>query len=186
LYVLAAYKAPFSPHAKIGYQWNSDSVLLNLSGVPGANQRLPGGLQSAVGVDYGASRHLTISADVLANEFQNSPSISQVPFISTVSGASLPNATAPPAGGPCSPITLAATTTTQVGAFCTVNTVNKTITTINFSGGVKWKPFITHDMILYGNVLIQTSDVGLRAEPSPSVGMSYNFGHPKCCSWLYR
>jgi hypothetical protein len=189
LYGMAAYKAKLSPHVKIGYQWNTDSVLLNIGGTPGASQRLPGGLQTAVGADYGVSRHVTLSADLLTNEFQNSPSISQVPFISTISGATLAavsGTTIPAAGTPCAAITGTATTTTQVGAFCTVNTVNKTFTSLNFSGGVKFKPFVKMNLILYGNVLIQANDAGLRSEPSPSVGISYNFSANKWPNWLYR
>jgi hypothetical protein len=186
LYGLAAYKAKFSPHIKIGYQWNTDSVLLNISGTPGKNQSLPGGFQTAVGVDYGVTRHLTLSADLLTNEFQNSPSVSQGFFINTLSGAGLPNATAPAAGTPCTALSNTATNTQQLGSLCTVNTVNNTFTEINFSGGFKLKPFTHQDLILYGNVLIQTTDVGLRSGASPSVGVSYNFTADKWPNWLYR
>jgi hypothetical protein len=191
LYGLAAYKAKFSPHVKIGYQWNTDSVLsfnyaASAAGLNG-NQRLPGGLQSAVGVDYGVSRYLTLSADLLTNEFQNSPSISQVPFSSTVGGAALANPNSPASS--CNQANGALTNAanlTALGNLCTVNTVNSTFTEVNFSGGFKWKPFVKHAVILYGNVLIQTTDVGLRSEPSPSVGISYNFSANKWPNWLYR
>jgi len=184
-YVLAAYKAKFSPHVKIGYQWNTDSVLLNITGT-GPNQSLPGGLQSAVGADFGLSRHLTLSADILTNEFQNSPSISQVPFITTVSGAAALAGTG--ATTPSTPCAVASSTTSAqaLGGFCTASIVNKTFTTANFSGGLKWKPFVKQDLILYGNVLIQMNDVGLRSDASPSGGISYNFGLPRNWSWLDR
>jgi hypothetical protein len=67
-----------------------------------------------------------------------------------------------------------------------VNNVNSTFTQVNFSGGFKLKPFVKHDVILFANVLIQTTDVGLRSEPSPSVGISYNFDTSKWSSWLDR
>jgi hypothetical protein len=67
-----------------------------------------------------------------------------------------------------------------------VNRINTTFTTANFSGGLKWKPFVKQDIILYGNVLIQVNDVGLRSDPSPSGGISYNFGANKWPNWLYR
>lgn len=178
LYGMAAYKAKLSPHVKIGYQWNTNSVLLNITGTPGADQRLPGGLQSAVGVDYGVSRHFTLAADLLTNEFQNSPSITQTTYAQTVAGA---NALANNAANGTSATALA-----TVGGLPTVNTVNKTFTSLNFSGGVKFKPFVKTNLILYGNVLIQANDVGLRSEPSPSVGISYNFSANKWPNWLYR
>ena len=165
LYGLAAYKARFSPHVKIGYQWNSNSVLLKLAGT-GPYYRLPGGGQFAVGVDYRATRHFTLSADILTNEFQNSPSISPGPFaLSTTVGTS---------------------TLTTNQTVPSVNSVYTTFTTVNFSGGLKWKPFVTHGLVLYGNVLVQLNDVGLRSDASPSVGISYNFNTNKWSSWLDR
>jgi hypothetical protein len=163
LYGLAAYKAKFSPHAKIAYQWNTNSVLLNLAGT-GPNQSLPGGFQAAAGADFGASSHLTLSADMLVTEFQNSPSIYAEKY-----GIVNPNA----------PATLV--------VMPTVVTINRTYTTANFSGGLKWKPFLRKDLVLYGNVLIQVNEVGLRSDPSPSGGISYNFGGlNKWPNWLYR
>jgi len=187
LYGLAAYKAKFSPHVKIGYQWNTDSIL-NYNYTSGTNQRLPGGIQSAIGLDYGVSPHLTLSADILTNQFQDSPSISPVPFISTVGGAALANsgAATPVPGTPCNPNLAGATTLNQLAALCTVNSVNSTFTEVNFSGGFKLKPFAKHNVLLYGNVLIQVTDVGLRSEPSPSVGISWNFKADKWPNWLYR
>ena len=187
-YVLAAYKAKFSPHVKIGYQWNTNSILTNINGASGANHRLPGGLQSAVGLDYGPKRWITLSADILTDEFQNSPSISQVPFSSTVGGAALlgSGATANTTTSQCTQLANIATSATTLGNLCTVNNVNSTFTQVNFSGGFKLKPFVKHDVILSANVLIQTTDVGLRSEPSPSVGISYNFSANKSPNWLYR
>ena len=156
LYMLAAYKARISPHVKVGYQWNTNSVLLNITDVVGQNQRLPGGGQFAVGADYGASRHLTFSGDILATEFQNSPSIS----LGTYTGASSTPPSTPPS---------------VVSSLATVNSASTTFTTANFSGGLKWKPFVKQNLILYGNVLLSLNNVGLKADPSPSGGISYNF-----------
>ncbi|WP_146072170.1 transporter [Bryocella elongata] len=183
VYALAADKRRFSTHVKIGYQWNTNSVLLNVSGAAGQNQRLPGGLQTAVGADFGATRHFTISADVVSNEFQNSPSISVVQYGSTVAGAGATGTTVPSTAS-CQTGVVALT---AVSTLCTANIVNKTFTTANFSGGIKWKPFVRGGLVLYGNVLVPINDVGLRSKPSPSVGVSYNFkGLDKAPSWLNR
>ena len=196
LYGLAAYKAKFSPHIKIGYQWNTNSVLsFNYAAYTAGgngNQRLPGGLQSAVGVDYGPARWITLSADILTNEFQNSPSISVVPFSSTANSATLfgtiPNPATPPALGnaTCNSNLTGATSAALVGNLCTATSVDKSYTAVNFSGGFKLKPLKHQNLILYGNVLIQATDVGLRSEASPSVGISYNFSSNKWPHWLYR
>lgn len=164
LYGLAAYKAKFSPHVKIAYQWNAKSILLNIGGNSSNDSKLPGGLQTAIGADFGATRFLTISGDVITNEFQNSPSIS--------------------AGS----VTLTDTNGQQsVAPLPTVNNVTKSFTTANLSFGVKLKPLKKNDLVLYGNLLTQMNDVGLRSDPSPSVGISYNFHGPeKWPKWLNR
>lgn len=165
VYALAAYKARLSPHVKVGYVWNTNSVLLNVSGL-GADQKLPGGFGSALGVDFAASRHITVAADVISNEFQNSPSIALTTYNQTTSYSQ----------GSYGP-----TAASTIGNLPTVNIVNHTFTAADFSGGVKWKPFSKRNLVLYGNVLIPINDVGLRTDPSPSVGISYSFHGPD--SW---
>jgi len=154
LYGLASYKSRVSPHVKIAYQWNTNSVLLNPNGT-GPNRQLPGGVQFNAGADYGINRHLTIAGDIIANQSANANSIS-------VGNVSLNYATPTPSGD---------TSTTLK----TVNPFQDTYTTANLSAGLKWKPFRKVKLILYGNVLVQLNNVGLRPDPSPSGGISYNF-----------
>jgi len=158
LYGLASYKWRISPHVKIAYQWNTNSVLLNPTGTSSgtsSNRQLPGGVQFNAGADYGINRHLTISGDIIANESANANSIS-------IGTNSLNYAT---------PTSSGATSTT----IRTVNTIQDTYTTANLSAGLKWKPFRKVKLILYGNVLMQLNNVGLRPDASPSGGISYNF-----------
>jgi hypothetical protein len=65
-YALFSYKWLVSPHARIGYQWNTDSLLVQ-------NNRLPGGTQFAAGVDIKLNRAFTVSVDVLGNELLSAP-----------------------------------------------------------------------------------------------------------------
>jgi hypothetical protein len=66
-----AYKR-LSPHANVGYQWNSASVL---AGDPktGAKADLPDRLTTAIGADVGLSERMTIAFDVLTNVVMSSP-----------------------------------------------------------------------------------------------------------------
>ena len=154
-YALASYKWRVSPHAKIAYQWNTNSVLLNTSGT-GPNKQLPGGVQFNAGADVGVSSHLTVSADILANQTVNANSLN----IGTIN---LSYATPPTPPAPSS------------ATLTTVNTFQDTYTTANLSAGLKWKPFRKLNLILYGNVLMQLNNVGLRPDPSPSGGISLSF-----------
>ena len=172
LYAIASYKAHISPHVKYGYQWNSTSVLLNISQT-GSTPNLPGGSQFAVGADAALSHKFTASVDLLANQFTNAQYIS-LGTITIPNGSNVVTPTT--ATAPACP----ATTSTTTPPTCSLSTIvssTQTYTTANASMGIKFRP--VKGMILYGNVLIQMNDVGLRAYPSPSGGISYSFNTKK-------
>jgi len=166
LYALASYKARVSPHVKIGYQWNSNSVLLNPTGT-GLNSNLPGGAQYNVGADYALNHHLTVSGDILANQFANATSLTT--------------------GTLTIPFNSANTTSGDTVTLPNTSTQHSTYTTANLSAGLKWRPFRHQNLILYGNVLVQLNNVGLRSDASPSGGITYSFS-PSDTSfkWLNR
>jgi hypothetical protein len=154
-YGLFEYRARLAPHLKISYQWNDSSVLMSLGNTTGSG-RLPGGLQYAGGADLKINRHLTLGADILGNQFVNAPTLS----LSTVSFGPVP----PTSSGV--PATYSSETESP-----------STYTTANFSAGLKWSP-IPH-FLLYGNVMLQMNNVGLRSDPVPLFGIAYNFGKRK-------
>jgi hypothetical protein len=169
IYGLIAYKTRLSPHAKIAYQWNTKSVLLNPTG-QGPNLNLPGGAQYGGGVDFALNSYLTVSSDILANEFVNSPYIT--PTCQTIPASSVNTST--PVCGTSSSTSVTLTALAQ-------STV--TYTTVNYSAGLKWRPFgpnrkVGKNVIVYGNVLYQLNNVGLRADASPSGGISWSFNAP--------
>jgi hypothetical protein len=148
-YGLFEYRARLAPHLKLSYQWNSNSQVMNLQAA--TNTGLPGGLQYAGGADFKIIRSLTLAADILGNQFVNVPSF-------TIGQTNLPG----PSGKGGIPASISSTTPT-----------NQTYTTANFSGGLKWSP--KAHFLLYGNVLVQMNDVGLRSDPVPLFGVAYNF-----------
>jgi hypothetical protein len=149
VYGLFEYRARIAPHMKLSYQWNGSSQVMNLQALPTIS--LPGGLQYSVGADFKIVRSLTLAADLLGSQFINVPSF-------TESNPKLPG----PAGQGGIPATIVSTTL-----------ANLTYTTSNFSGGLKWSP-LPH-FLLYGNVLLQLNNVGLRSDPVPLFGIAYNF-----------
>lgn len=171
LYGLASYKALFSPHVKLAYQWNTTSALLNPTNTPGANRSLPGGAQFGGGVDVGATSELTVSADLLANQFLNSPTIQATTV--TIPASSV-GATSPK---PC-PTGLTTPIALSSSSQCTLASITNTsssYTSANLTLGLKLKPLHRKGLIVYANVLIPLNDVGLRSDPSPSFGASYRF-----------
>lgn len=147
LYGLFEYRRKVSPHFKMGYQWNSKSVLV--TGPTNTEASLPGGLQYDVGADYSVFRRLTLAADVLGSQFVNSPSLvnSQLPFSPDL----------PTSGFP---------------ALDTVASTTTTYTTSNISAGAKFH--LSRHWTLYGNVLVPLNNAGLRSDPVPLGGVSFN------------
>lgn len=147
---LFEYRARLAPHMKLSYEWNGNSQVMNLQAAPTTG--LPGGLEYAAGADFKLVRSLTVATDLLGNQFVNVPSF-------TLGTTILPKPLTPQAGIPS---TIPSTTKT-----------NLTYTTANFSGGLKWSP--KAHFLLYGNVLLQLNNVGLRSDPVPLFGIAYNF-----------
>jgi len=146
-FLVYSYLAKVSPHARIGYEWNTTTELNNPTGTSGGNKALPGGLVYDVGADYAAMKRLTLAADLLGSQFLNTPAVSLVPVTINISGTP---------------------TTLQTSAPVTTSyTIN------NFSGGLKISP--VGSLVLAGNVLVQLNNNGLHARPTPLVGISLKF-----------
>ncbi len=150
-YGLFEYRRRLAPHLKLSYQWNGDSQVMNLRAAP--NTRLPGGLEYAAGADLKVVRSLTLALDILGNQFVNAPS-----FVLSAPQSLNP---APPAGSGIP------------STFSVVSTPNNTYSTVNFSSGLKWSP--GRHFLLYGNMLMQVNNVGLRSNIVPLGGIAYNF-----------
>jgi hypothetical protein len=153
----------FHPHANLGFQWNSQSVL-NLSAA-GNSLRLPDSLVYSAGVDYSVAKHLTIVGDFIGQHFSDAPTVTraQVATPANVQG-SLALGPACPASG-CNVLTGNVST---VG----VNPANS-FDEDNLAVGIKVNPF--GKLVVSGNVLIKLNNAGLRANYVPLVGVSYKF-----------
>jgi hypothetical protein len=146
-YLVFGYLSKVSPHAKIGYQWNSATELNNPTGTAGGNLALPGGLNYDVGADWAMLKRLTVAGDLLGNQYVNAPRyvVSSVPL-------------------PDKPSTASLTTIIPETSTYTIN---------NLSTGVKLNPF--RNLVLSANVLFQLNNNGLRSRPTPLLGISYKF-----------
>jgi hypothetical protein len=150
-YLVYSYLARISPHAKIGYQWNTNTELnfqINPTTNVGSNHALPGGLQYDVGADYAATRTLTFAADLLGSQYLNTPELSR--STTTLQTTNLGNITLP--------------STSPVTASYSIS---------NISAGLKWGPW--RNLVFSGNVLFQLNNNGLRSRPTPLVGLAYKF-----------
>jgi len=146
-YLVYSYLWKVSPHAKIGYQWNTSSELNNPTNTVGGNLNLPGGVQYDVGADWAAKKWLTVAADLLGNQYLNTPRLVET--------------------------TNQVTTTTGTLNLASSVSQNSSYSINNVSAGLKINPI--GNLVLSGNVLFQINNNGLRARPTPLVGMSYKF-----------
>jgi len=152
-YLVYSYLSKLSPHIKIGYQWNTSTELNNPNDTAGGNQQLPGGVNYDVGADWAALRRVTLAADLLGSQYVNSVKL-------TDTTTPLPP---PVTNPPTSPTVELPTIATKTGTY----SIN------DLSTGFKWNPAGT--LILTGNVLFQLNNDGLRARPTPLVGISCKF-----------
>jgi hypothetical protein len=65
-----------SPHVNLGYQWNGSSLLAGL--VAGERGKLPENLSYIAGIDVGAAKKLTFSADCLGEHVVNASRIARI------------------------------------------------------------------------------------------------------------
>ena len=159
-YAVFSYVARVSPHVRLGYEWNSETELNPNLVHKGSNLALPGGLQYDAGADLavatsGWAKHLTVAGDLMGDQYQNAPRLTQntTSISYTDPTKQPPNQTVPLTG---------------------VIAVNSTYWINDISAGFKWNPY--HKFIFTGNVLFQLNNVGMRARPTPLLGLSYEFG----------
>ena len=89
-YVALSRAGRISPHANLGYQWNSDSVLAQNAN--GQEEQLPTSFFYYFGADLNAAKRLTLVADFLGQEVFNAPRISAPTVVNVQSlGRSFPS-----------------------------------------------------------------------------------------------
>ncbi len=168
-YAIFSYQWKVSPHARVGYLWNTKTVLIPNPDGTGSNT-LPGGFQYDFGADWSVIKQLTITGDFFGNQFLNSPYLTPgTAEIPTTVPVTDPNHGCPP--NTCDP------------------TQNPTIHSYQsnfFSIGGKYRPFANKkdkdgkessisNLLIYVNALIPLNNVGLRSSVVPMVGISYKF-----------
>jgi hypothetical protein len=178
----AVWSHPFhkvSPHVRLGYQFNTSTILIPSDPINGTgSSTLPGGFQYALGADVillSGKRPVTFAGDLIGNYVVNAPVL--------VSKYTCICAPAPPPPQP--PYTVSPfpypSTVQALNPGLAVNQANP-ITSSNIINsynsdqlalGLKFRPW--KNLILYGNVTFQLNDVGLRSSPVPLGGVSYTF-----------
>jgi hypothetical protein len=152
------YAGRISPHVRLGYEWNSNSIL---AGDPlsttGASASLPPAWLYSAGADIRATKWLTIAADFIGQAVLSANRLSLGSFLRL-----------PETDGKTDPTT---ETTKPVPSIQPVflSTYNADAIAIGGKVGLK------HGFVLIGNATIRVNDGGLRANVVPLAGLSYAF-----------
>ncbi len=145
-FLAASYRARVSPHANIGFEWNGNSILAG-NVAKGTTGKLPNQFFYSGGVDLGATKRLTVAADLLGQRLSSTVRIRQTAFVDT-QGVSHPDIP-------------------QTQLFR--NSAN----IVDLATGVKYNP--KGNLLVTANALFKLNDAGLRATVVPLVGISYTF-----------
>jgi hypothetical protein len=152
------YAGRISPHVRLGYEWNSHSILAgDPTGLVGPTSAslAPAWLYSA-GADVRATKWLTIAADLIGQSVLSATRLSLGSFTRL-----------PQTDGKTDPST---ESTIQVPS------IQPTISSYNSDAiAIGGKVRLPHQIVVIGNATIRVNDGGLRANVVPLVGLSYAF-----------
>jgi hypothetical protein len=142
------YRARFSPHVRVGYQWNGSSILAgDPTGAGPAKASLPAAIIYSGGVDVRVVDRFTIAADLIGERVLDAQRVALGAY-TDIAGTVLPNV---PDIRPF------------VGDYS-----NDAV-----AAGAKVR--LTRELLLTGNVTTRVDNGGLVARVVPLVGLSYAF-----------
>ena len=163
-----------SPHVRLGYQFNTATVLIPNPSTGLGSSSLPGGLQYNVGVDFvllSGKRPATFAADLLGNYVVNAPVLVSKYTCLCASGDQY---LASPFPYPAAVQALNPTKVVNQPNPASSSYITNSYNSDQLALGLKYKPW--GNLILYANVTFQLNNVGLRSAPVPLIGASYTFG----------
>lgn len=145
-FVAASYRARFSPHVNLGYEYNGQSILAgDLS--TDSTGKLPNQFFYAAGVDVGLTKRWTVAGDLLGSRLSSTVRSSRTGF-TDVNGTPQPEVQ-------------------QIAVY------RGSVNMDDISVGTKLG--LVGNLLLTGNVFFKVNDAGLRAKVVPLVGLSYTF-----------
>ncbi len=137
-YLVISRRGRLTPNINIGYQWNGSSVL-------NFGNNLPGTFLYAGGVDFRATKRLTLTGEFLGQRVINGPRVA-------LGSVSIPLAGAPRAA---------------------IQSFSESYSIDNASFGFKANPF--NKFVISASAIVKLDDAGLRSPIVPLFGVAYRF-----------
>jgi hypothetical protein len=151
------YASKLSPHVRVGYEWNSHSVLSGDPTLKGAETAsLPPALLYSGGVDYRVTKRLTLAADLIGQRVlsANRVSLGAIPRLPETDGNTNPASESP----------------VSVRSIVPVFSSSYSSDAVAVGGKIR----LYRELVLIGNATIRVDDGGLRANVVPLVGLSWS------------
>jgi hypothetical protein len=158
-FAVFSYRARISPHVKVGYEWNTDSVTAG-DLTTTTKGKLPNDFNYTVGADAKIVKWLTGSFDIVGQRLFGADTVSETAqqFLGNCGSCT----------GPSNPATV---TLQSLQA-----NSNQSYNITNASIGIKARilPKVSR-LVFTANVLIRLDDSGLSSKPAPLFGLGYTF-----------
>ncbi len=139
------YRARLSPHVRVGYQWNGDSILAgDPTSATGSKASLPPEILYSGGADFRVTKRVTVAADLIGGRVLAASRLTMGTFMD-VNGNALSN----------------------------IQPSTNDYNTDGIGVGAKVR--LKSQLVLIGNVTSRIDNGGLRATAVPLVGLSYAF-----------
>jgi hypothetical protein len=170
-FAIFSYRARISPHALVGFEWNTDSIAAGDLGT-GTKAKVPNDFAYSVGADAWITKWLTGSFDIIGQKILSTQQvIGSQTFgthkLSVVSQQFLAN---------CGTCTADPTPNTVARNSLSLSTNAVSYNITNASMGVKIRPLGTlSKLVVTANVLVRLDEGGLSYKPVPLVGVGYTF-----------
>jgi hypothetical protein len=157
-FAVVSYRWRISPHALIGYEWNTDSITAGdlSTGVKGT---VPNDFVYTVGLDARVTKWLTGDFDIVGQR------VFDTETVSITSQQFLAN---------CGACTTDASPAT-ISQKSLMTHLNSSYNVTNASMGVKLRPFSRTKLVITANILVRLDEGGLGSKPAPLVGLGYTF-----------
>jgi hypothetical protein len=161
-FAVFSYRARISPHVLVGYEWNSDSVIADVT--LNSKGSVPNDFVYSAGADAWVTKWLTASFDIVGQRVFSTQTVSVASqdFLAPCGTCNFPPPTRP------NPDTVKYDNLSE--------RTDQSYNITNASLGIKLRPFPkVSRLVVTANALVRLDEGGLHSKPAPLIGVGYTF-----------
>jgi hypothetical protein len=170
-FAIFSYRARISPHALVGFEWNTKSIAAGDLGT-GTKADVPNDFAYSVGADAWITKWLTGSFDIIGQHILSTQEV----IGSQTFGTQKLSIESKPFLANCGTCLVAPNPNTVARNTLTLSSNSVSYNITNASMGVKIRPLGTlSKLVVTANVLVRLDEGGLSYKPVPLLGVGYTF-----------